>query len=260
MSRKFPENPASFSDGFKYVCLMRRIYFLFLSISVLTFHSVCVPADPEYRHKVLENIKDTGFISREFFQILVKVPLPTKDMGIKELRNQCRKIAETKRDEMAVSILLKEIRGNELIFSGPLPPDLTSSLPPALPGQITTTTAASSAVPGSIAVSGSTGANPTTNPNQSTNQTTTATNTATSTPDPKAAEKNKEKEKQLAQDVLVYRGAFAWFLNSMFLFREDYTDATNCTFIYRNIQKDLYANVIRKGLKPISKEEVSEAP
>ncbi|EMM79540.1 hypothetical protein LEP1GSC037_5270 [Leptospira interrogans str. 2006001854] len=46
----------------------------------------------------------------------------------------------------------------------------------------------------------------------------------------------------------------------MFLFREDYTDATNCTFIYRNIQQDLYANVIRKGLKPISKEEVSEAP
>ncbi|EQA72641.1 hypothetical protein LEP1GSC059_1363 [Leptospira noguchii serovar Panama str. CZ214] len=234
---------------------MRRIYFLFLSISILTFHSVCVPADPEYRQKVLENIKDTGFISREFFQILVKVPLPAKDMGIKELRDQCRKIAETKRDEMAVSILLKEIRGNELIFSGPLPPDLTSSLPPALPGQITTTTA----VPGSIAVSGSAvGTNPTTNPNQSTNQTASTTNTTTSIPDPKAAEKNKEK--QLNQDILVYRGAFAWFLNSMFLFREDYTDPTNCTFIYRNIQKDLYANVIRKGLKPISKEEVPEAP
>lgn len=84
---------------------------------------------------------------------------------------------------MAVSILLKEIRENELIFSGPLPPDLTSSLPPALPGQITTTTAASSAVPGSIAVSGSTvGTNPTTNPNQT-------ANTATSVPDPKAVEK-----------------------------------------------------------------------
>ncbi|EMO29466.1 hypothetical protein LEP1GSC170_2584 [Leptospira interrogans serovar Bataviae str. HAI135] len=257
MSRKFPENPASFSEGFKYVCLMRRIYLLFLSISILTFHSVCVPADPEYRQKVLENIKDTGFISREFFQILVKVPLPAKDMGIKELRNQCRKIAETKRDEMAVSILLKEIRGNELIFSGPLPPDLTSSLPPALPGQITTTTAASSAVPGSIAVSGNAvGTNPTTNPNQ----TASTTNTTTSIPDPKAAEKNKEKEKQLNQDILVYRGAFAWFLNTMFLFREDYTDSANCTFIYRNIQKDLYANVIRKGLKPISKEEVPEAP
>lgn len=236
---------------------MRRIYFLFLSISILTFHSVCVPADPEYRQKVLENIKDTGFISREFFQILVKVPLPAKDMGIKELRNQCRKIAETKRDEMAVSILLKEIRGNELIFSGPLPPDLTSSLPPSLPGQITTTTAASSAVPGSIAVSGNAvGTNPTTNPNQ----TASTTNTTTSIPDPKAAEKNKEKEKQLNQDILVYRGAFAWFLNTMFLFREDYTDSANCTFIYRNIQKDLYANVIRKGLKPISKEEVPEAP
>ncbi|EQA61367.1 hypothetical protein [Leptospira alexanderi] len=234
---------------------MRRICFLFLSIPILCFHFVCVPADPEYREKVLENVRDTGFISREFFQILVKVPLPVKDAGIRELRNQCRKIAETKRDEIAVSILLTEIRENKRIFNGILPPDLTSSLPLPLPGQITNTTSVSN-TPGSIAVSG--GTNQQTNTNQSS---TTASGMPTpSVSDPKAVEKNKEKEKLLTQDILVYRGAFAWFLNSMFLFREDYTDTSNCTFIYRNIQKDLYSNVISKGLKPISKEEAPEVP
>ncbi|ONF94346.1 hypothetical protein [Leptospira santarosai] len=228
---------------------MRRIRFLFLSIPILCFHSVCVPADPEYREKVLENVRDTGFISREFFQILVKVPLPVKDAGVRELRNQCRKIAETKRDEIAVSILLTEIRANEQITKGALLPDLTSSLPLPLPGQITNTTSVSTA-PGSIAVSGGT--------NQQTN-----TNQGSTTPtpsDPKEMEKNKEKEQLLNQDVLVYRGAFAWFLNSLFLFREDYTDPSNCTFIYRNIQKDLYSNVIAKGFKSVSKEKIPEAP
>ncbi|ABJ76849.1 hypothetical protein [Leptospira borgpetersenii] len=230
---------------------MRRICFLFLSIPC--FHFVCVPADPEYREKVLENVRDTGFISREFFQILVKVPLPIKDAGIRELRNQCRKIAETKRDEIAVSILLTEIRENERIFNGALPPDLISSLPLPLPGQITNTTSVSTTPPGSIAVSGgSSGINQQTNTNQSP--------TTTMSTDPKAAERNKEKEKLLTQYILVYRGAFAWFLNSLFLFREDYTDTSNCTFIYRNIQKDLYSNVISKGLKPISKEEIPEVP
>ncbi|EMJ93505.1 hypothetical protein [Leptospira alstonii] len=235
---------------------MRRICFLFLSIPISFLHFVCVPADPEYRQKVLENVRDTGFISREFFQILVKVPLPAKDAGIKELRSQCRKIAETKRDEIAVSILLQEIRANEGIFRGRLPPDLTSSSPPALPGQISNTTSASS-VPGSIAVSGTTN---TMTSNQPANANPTSATTPL-TPDSRMTEKDKEKkEKLLTQDILVYRGAFAWFLNSLFLFREDYTDAANCTFIYRNIQKDLYSNVIARGFKPVSKEEAPEVP
>ncbi|PJZ59226.1 hypothetical protein CH367_04190 [Leptospira barantonii] len=260
MSRSSRKNPASFSVSFENACLMRRICFLSLSILIPFFLFACVPADPEYRQRVLENFKDTGFISREFFQILIKVPLPAKDAGIKELRTQCRKIAETKRDEIAVSILLREIRSNERIYGGAIPADLSSSSAPALPSQITSTTTASTA-PGSIAVSGS--ATNTTGTNQAANQNTASGAATASTsliPDPKVTEKDKEKAKLLAQDVLVYRGAFAWFLNSMFLFREDYTDPANCTFIYRNIQKDLYANVIRKGLKPISKEEVSEAP
>ncbi|PJZ28203.1 hypothetical protein CH378_19055 [Leptospira kmetyi] len=263
MSRSSRKNPASFSFCFENACLMRRICFLSLSILIPFFLFACVPADPEYRQRVLENFQDTGFISREFFQILVKVPLPAKDAGIKELRTQCRKIAETKRDEIAVSILLKEIRSNDRLYAGVMP-DLSSSSSPALPSQITSTTSASTA-PGSIAVSGSatnaTGTNPTANQNQSsTSGAASATSSSSLIPDPKSAAKDQEKAKLLAQDVLVYRGAFAWFLNSMFLFREDYNDPANCTFIYRNIQKDLYANVIRKGLKPISKEEVSEAP
>nr|WP_232371754.1 hypothetical protein [Leptospira ainazelensis] len=230
-----------------------RSYHLFLGIAIL-FFSFCVPADPEYRQKVLENVKDIGFISREFFQILVKVPLPSKDAGILELRKQCRKIAETKRDEMAVSILIKEIRENDSLY-GSLQADPTiNNTNPALPSQITNTTSVNS-TPGGVAVSGAS----TNSATQSSNPYAPSTNSS-AIPDPKAAEREKEKVKLLNQDVLLYRGAFAWFLNSMFLFREDYSDPANCTFIYRNIQKDLYANVIRKGIQPISKQETPEAP
>ncbi|WP_241686749.1 hypothetical protein [Leptospira stimsonii] len=234
-----------------------RPHHSFLGIAILFFFS-CVPADPEYRQKVLENVRDTGFISREFFQILVKVPLPSKDVGIQELRNQCRKIAETKRDEMAVSILITEIRESDRLF-GVIKPDLASNnTNPALPTQITNTTSVSS-TPGGVAVSG-TSTNTTTTQSSNPYGPSTGASTTSAIPDPKAAEREKEKAKRLSQDVLVYRGAFAWFLNSMFLFREDYSDPANCTFIYRNIQKDLYANVIRKGIQPISKKETPEAP
>lgn len=239
---------------------MRRLRFGILEISIVFFLFSCVPADPEYRQKVLENVRDTGFISREFFQILVKVPLPAKDAGIKELRTQCRKIAETKRDEIAVSILIREIRENDRIYGGAIPADLSSSSAPALPSQISSTTSAASTTPGGIAVSGSSSSTAGSNQSATNDPNSSQTRTASSIPDPQAEKKDKEKAKQLAQDVLAYRGAFAWFLNSMFLFREDYTDSANCTFIYRNIQKDLYANVIRKGIQPISKEETPEAP
>nr|WP_246057598.1 hypothetical protein [Leptospira gomenensis] len=225
----------------------------------------CVPADPEYRQKVLENVKDTGFISREFFQILVKVPLPSKDAGILELRKQCRKIAETKRDEIAVSILLTTIRESDFLFS-PLRANPGSYSGPTLPPQIASAGAITSA-PGGMALSTGTVSNTTTTTTQTatTNNATSYSTGSVGTPnvqtDVQANAKSKEKAaKQLSQDALVYRGAFSWFLNSLFLFREDYSDPVNCTFIYRNIQKDLYANVIRKGIQPLSKQETPEAP
>ncbi|XDD51205.1 hypothetical protein AB3N59_05380 [Leptospira sp. WS92.C1] len=262
MSRSSRKNPASFYSGFVNDCLMQAMRILVSAIFILSFFPFCVPADPEYRQKVLENVKDTGFISREFFQILVKVPLPIKDAGIQELRNQCRKIAETKRDEIAVAILLTEIRENNRLFDR-LKADPGKYTGPTLPPQVSSVVAgiATTTAPGAAALS--TG-NMTTTP-QTANPYSANTGTATSTsesliPDPKAIQKEKEKAKRLNQDALIYRGAFTWFLNSLFLFREDYTDPSNCTFIYRNIQKDLYANVIRKGIQPIAKQEVPEAP
>ncbi|PKA03720.1 hypothetical protein [Leptospira ellisii] len=266
MSRSSRKNPASFSRSSGNDCLMRVTYAILTATFFLC--GFCVPADPEYRQKVLENVKDTGFISREFFQILVKVPLPSKDAGILELRNQCRKIAETKRDEIAVSILLTTIRESDFLFA-PLRANPGTYTGPTLPPQIASAAAMTSA-PGGMALSTGTVSNTAT----ATTQTATANN-ASANPssagsgtnanlgnlDVQAAAKSKEKAaKQLSQDALVYRGAFSWFLNSMFLFREDYSDPANCTFIYRNIQKDLYANVIRKGIQPLSKQEDPEAP
>ena len=46
----------------------------------------CKPADPNYRTKPLQNTEYTGFISREFFQAVVEVPLTKEELTILEER------------------------------------------------------------------------------------------------------------------------------------------------------------------------------
>ena len=49
-----------------------------------------------------------------------------------------------------------------------------------------------------------------------------------------------------ANDVLIFRKQFAWFLDSMVLYMEDYTDPKKCVFVFRKIERKLYEKVIRK--------------
>jgi hypothetical protein len=81
---------------------MKLVFFLFL------LFSFCKPADPNYRSKPLQNTDYTGFISRNFFQAVVEVPLTKEELTILEERKSCQREALKKRDGI-VLLLLKKI-------------------------------------------------------------------------------------------------------------------------------------------------------
>ena len=135
----------------------------------------CTISDPNYINKPLQNLTYTGFISRDFFQVVVEIPIDSKELPILKEREKCNQKAISERDRLTVPILR------------------------------------------SIAAS---------------------------------SFKNKTKEpssfknyKTISKNYQISRGEFSWFLDTMFLFYEDYSSRDKCTFIYRNIQDQLYAKV-----------------
>ncbi len=74
------------------------------------------------------------------------------------------------------------------------------------------------------------------------------------------SQKNKSREapsyrnyKSIIKEYQVSRGEFSWFLDSMFIFLEDYSSRDKCTFVYRLLQEDLYAKV--EGTKLVLPDE-----
>ncbi len=142
---------------------------------IIFFISNCSVSDPNYLKKTLLNVSHTGFISRDFFQVVIEIPIVTNELTILKEREWCAQKALQERDRVTIPILR------------------------------------------SIAARSS---------------------------------KNKNKEltsirsyKSFSKNFQTSRGEFSWFLDSMFLFQEDYTSRSTCKFIYRNIQDDLYARV-----------------
>lgn len=67
----------------------------------------CKPADPNFRLKPLQNLEYTGFIARNFFQVVVEVPITKEELSILEEREVCKKEAIFKRDKIVIPILKK---------------------------------------------------------------------------------------------------------------------------------------------------------
>lgn len=72
----------------------------------------CTPVDPDFRVKPLRNSDYTGFISREFFQVVVEVDLQEMDGSIEKLREECQKESLVKRDKLALPILREVASAN----------------------------------------------------------------------------------------------------------------------------------------------------
>lgn len=186
----------------------------------------CKPADPNYRTKPLQNTEYTGFISREFFQAVVEVPLTKEELTILEERKSCLKEAMKKRDLIVVPLLkkvamedkfnerereLEKERADDKEKAKLKDEEFRKNLPDA-----------KTVVPGEESIY-----------------------------DKKTVEVKK------AKSPLVNRGEFAWFLDSMFIYKEDYSDPEKCSFVFRNIQDKLYERVEKTKLSFIGEDKPS---
>lgn len=165
----FYNNPCSFPNR-----KINRLSLKIISISLFWLYN-CTVSDPNYLKKTLSNVNHTGFISRDFFQVVVEVPILTNELTILRERELCAQKALQERDRLTIPIL-RSIASLSL------------------------------------------------------------------------KNKNKELEsirsyKSFSKNFQTSRGEFSWFLDSMFLFQEDYSSRDKCKFIYRNIQDNLYSKV-----------------
>lgn len=209
--------------------------FLLFTLSFLYF---CKPADPNFRTKPLQNTEYTGFIARNFFQAVVEVPVTKEELPILEERKSCLLEAMRKRDKMVIPILKEiamenkwneierkfEIQNlNETEKEKRQKKESKNIIPDQGPG---------------VGTSSGTG-NPT-------------YNTTTQTP---AIQPKKEIELENKKNPLLNRGEFAWFINSMFIYKEDYSNPEKCSFVFRNIQDNLFEKVENTKLSFIGEDK-----
>ena len=60
-----------------------------------------------------------------------------------------------------------------------------------------------------------------------------------------------------AKNPILNRGEFAWFLDTMFIYKEDYSNPEKCSFVFRNIQDKLYERVEKTKLTYIGEDPPS---
>ncbi|MCK6381716.1 MAG: hypothetical protein L6Q54_10800 [Leptospiraceae bacterium] len=165
----------------------------------------CKPADPYFRLKPLLNTEYTGFISKNFFQVVVSVDMTKDELPINELRKFCKKEADRKKEQITIEYLkenyiLKKIKNNP--FASVKEKAKTKDK------NIEESTEKKNEV-------------------QAEEEISKESNTSLYNP----------KNYQLT------RGEFYPFLESMFLYREDYSKPEKCTFVYRIIEDGLYEKI-----------------
>ncbi|PJZ86556.1 hypothetical protein [Leptospira harrisiae] len=204
--------------------MVRKLLILSLFCSCRLF----TIADPSYVERALQNESDEGFISREFFQIKVEIPVTYKEVSGIARRNDCKQRAFVERERLALPFLLQIQRQKHRFGEGL--DEYSKSLEGkdrqarliANAPQITTPVGVQSA-----ASPTSTTTNP--QPNQ---QGQTATN---------IPQTQKENTIETIHN-------FAWFFDGLILYKEDYSDRTKCAFLFRNIQPKLMERVEKTPL------------
>lgn len=209
---------------------MKLVFFLFL------LFSFCKPADPNYRSKPLQNTDYTGFISRNFFQAVVEVPLTKEELTILEERKSCQREALKKRDGI-VLLLLKKIamEDNWNRKERDLEKERASDTEKAK--------LKSDEFKKTLAEAKSTS--------------TDDTNTSASASASASIFDKKINPTSKAKNPILNRGEFAWFLDTMFIYKEDYSNPEKCSFVFRNIQDKLYERVEKTKLTYIGEDPPS---
>lgn len=186
------------------------------------------PADPLLVEHAIQNETDEGFISRDFFQVRVEVPLTFKEISGRQKRDECKKIAYIKREEKSLPYLL-EVHRNKYRFGEGINSFERSQIGRAR-------------IAKSLQATQTNTLQPTANLGTAT-QTTAQTNVTPQVQQPQGTQSGLGKNASSATNDPSYNQTFAWFYEKMEIYKEDYTDKSKCTFLFRNIQKDLYAKV-----------------
>lgn len=220
--------------------MVRKLLILTLSCSCRLF----TIADPNYVERALQNETDEGFISREFFQIKVDIPVTYREISGKERREDCKKRAFVERENLSLPYLLK-IQRQKHKFGDGIDSYLTSlegkdrqtrliNNAPQFPSTIGTGTTTTQ-------TQGTTTQNPQGTQGMTTNQTTI---------DPSGLPNQKQNLDEVRGNPQNRKESdrenlhnFAWFFDNLILYKEDYSDPTKCAFLFRNIQPKLMERV-----------------
>ncbi|TGK07937.1 hypothetical protein EHO59_07540 [Leptospira semungkisensis] len=197
---------------------------------LLILFAQCEQADPEFRRKAWENVSESGFISHDYFQVVVTVPIPDQERPLLELREECKARAVRKRDEVSVTLILAQLTEERKNLIGIA---RTSSVPkyetPILPN----TVLAAQASRGSGASIATQTLIPTEKPSEEQEE-----------------KKEKKKTEIVSADYLAYRASLAWFIDKLFLFKEDYSDPKTCTMVFRVVDADLMKRILESPITP----------
>ncbi|PKA26673.1 hypothetical protein [Leptospira meyeri] len=202
--------------------MVRKLLILTLFCSCRLF----TIADPSYVERALQNESDEGFISREFFQIKVEIPVTYKEVSGVARRNDCKQRAFVERERLALPYLI-QIQRQKHQFGESID-DYSKSLE----GKDRQARLIANAPQTTTAIGAVSPTTTTTNQQPSAQQGQTATNITQT-----------QKE-----NTIENTHSFSWFFDGLVLYKEDYSDRTKCAFLFRNIQPKLMERVEKTPL------------
>ncbi|MCW7489715.1 hypothetical protein [Leptospira meyeri] len=202
--------------------MVRKLLILTLFCSCRLF----TIADPSYVERALQNESDEGFISREFFQIKVEIPVTYKEVSGVARRNDCKQRAFVERERLALPYLI-QIQRQKHQFG-----ESIDEYSKSLEGKDRQARLIANAPQTTTAIGVVSPTTTTTSPQPSSQQGQTATNTTQT-----------QKE-----NTIENTHSFSWFFDGLVLYKEDYSDRTKCAFLFRNIQPKLMERVEKTPL------------
>ncbi|MCW7462268.1 hypothetical protein [Leptospira limi] len=225
--------------------MVRKLLILSLFCSCRLF----TIADPNYVERALQNESDEGFISREFFQIKVEIPVTYREIAGKERREDCKKRAFVERETLSLPYLLKIQRQQHKFGEG------FDSYSKSLEGKDRQTRLIANA-PQITTATGTAATTSTTQsviPQSTQNPNTTSNTNTSSNPNQNldGVRGIPQNQKQNDRENL---HNFAWFFDSLHLYKEDYSDPTKCAFLFRNIQPKLMERVEKTPISDFRKQ------
>ncbi|TGL16672.1 hypothetical protein [Leptospira meyeri] len=222
--------------------MVRKLLILTLFCSCRLF----TIADPSYVERALQNESDEGFISREFFQIKVEIPVTYKEVSGVARRNDCKQRAFVERERLALPYLIQIQRQKHRFgegfdeYSKSLEGKERQARLIANAPQITSAT-------GTVATTQVTPTSSTTN-SQTTQGQITTNSLQTTTPNGQSLGGVNGIPQTQKENTIENTHSFSWFFDGLVLYKEDYSDRTKCAFLFRNIQPKLMERVEKTPL------------